>query len=290
MHTIWQLTKRSNRLYFRDKTAVFMSLLTTGIIIVLYLLFLADVTTNSAQQAAQGATGMKELMQSWLLAGIIVVISLTVTLAVLSTMIEDAVSNQLHALLITPITRTQLVIGYLLSAWLIAVLFSVGALLIAQGYFWLNDKPTVTWNGLLSAIGLIMLITFSSATFLFAITVLIRSRKSFSSMGTLVGTLSGFLLGIYIPIGQLPTFVQEITKFFPPTYGVAALRDVLMQPAIDITFADAPTFILDEFKETFGLQINLFDAAAQLPVILGILFLTGVIFLSLGVWMRSVRM
>ncbi len=74
MHTIWQLTKRSNRLYFRDKTAVFMSLLTTGIIIVLYLLFLADVTTNSAQQAAQGAVGMKELMQSWLLAGIIVVI------------------------------------------------------------------------------------------------------------------------------------------------------------------------------------------------------------------------
>ncbi|PAD34005.1 hypothetical protein CHI12_08700 [Terribacillus saccharophilus] len=290
MHTIWQLTKRSNRLYFRDKTAVFMSLLTTGIIIVLYLLFLADVTTNSAQQAAQGATGMKELMQSWLLAGIIVVISLTVTLAVLSTMIEDAVSNQLHALLITPITRTQLVIGYLLSAWLIAVLFSVGALLIAQGYFWLNDKPTVTWNGLLSAIGLIMLITFSSAAFLFAITVLIRSRKSFSSMGTLVGTLSGFLLGIYIPIGQLPAFVQEITKFFPPTYGVAALRDVLMQPAIETTFAEAPASILDEFKETFGLQITLFDATAQLPVILGILLLTGVIFLSIGVWMRSVRM
>ncbi|WP_366248531.1 ABC transporter permease [Terribacillus aidingensis] len=290
MHTIWQLTKRSNRLYFRDKTAVFMSLLTTGIIIVLYLLFLADVTTDSAQQAAQGAAGMKELMQSWLLAGIIVVISLTVTLSVLGTMIEDAASNQLHALLITPITRTQLVIGYLLSAWLIAVLFSVGALLLAQSYFWLTDKPTVSWNSLLLAIVLIMLITFSSAAFLFAITVLIRSRKSFSSMGTLVGTLSGFLLGIYIPIGQLPVFVQEITKFFPPTYGVAALRDVLMQPAMETTFAGAPAPILDEFKETFGLQITLFDAAAQTPVIISILLLTGVIFLSIGVWMRSVRL
>lgn len=290
MQTIWQLTKRSNRLYFRDKTAVFMSLLTTGIIIVLYLLFLADVTTDSAQQAAQGATGMKALMQSWLLAGIIVVISLTVTLSVLGTMIEDAASNQLHALLITPITRTQLVIGYLLSAWLIAVVFSVGALLISQGYFWLSDKPTITLSSLITAIGLIMLITFSSAAFLFAITVPIQSRKSFSSMGTLVGTLSGFLLGIYIPIGQLPAFVQEITKFFPPTYGVAALRDVLMQPAMEITFAQAPSTILDGFKETFGLQITLFDSVTQLPVILGILAMTGIIFLSLGIWMRSVRM
>ncbi|MFS0562242.1 ABC transporter permease [Terribacillus sp. 179-K 1B1 HS] len=290
MQTIWQLTTRSNRLYFRDKTAVFMSLLTTGIIIVLYLLFLADVTTDSAQQAAQGATGMKALMQSWLLAGIIVVISLTVTLSVLGTMIEDAASNQLHALLITPITRTQLVIGYLLSAWLIAVVFSVGALLISQGYFWLSDKPTITLSSLIAAIGLIMLITFSSAAFLFAITVPIQSRKSFSSMGTLVGTLSGFLLGIYIPIGQLPAFVQEITKFFPPTYGVAALRDVLMQPAMEITFAEAPISILDGFKETFGLQITLFDSVTQLPVILGILAMTGIIFLSLGIWMRSVRM
>ncbi|SDD26446.1 multidrug/hemolysin transport system permease protein [Terribacillus halophilus] len=290
MQTIWQLTTRSNRLYFRDKTAVFMSLLTTGIIIVLYLLFLADVTTDSAQQAAQGATGMNALMQSWLLAGIIVVISLTVTLSVLGTMIEDAASNQLHALLITPITRTQLVIGYLLSAWLIAVVFSVGALLISQGYFWLSDKPTITLSSLITAIGLIMLITFSSAAFLFAITVPIQSRKSFSSMGTLVGTLSGFLLGIYIPIGQLPAFVQEITKFFPPTYGVAALRDVLMQPAMEITFAQAPSTTLDGFKETFGLQITLFDSVTQLPVILGILAMTGIIFLSLGIWMRSVRM
>ncbi|SNZ17458.1 multidrug/hemolysin transport system permease protein [Terribacillus aidingensis] len=290
MQTIWQLTKRSNRLFFRDKTAVFMSLFTIGIIIVLYLLFLADVTTEAAQEAATGSSGMKALIQSWLLAGIIVVISLTVTLSVLGTMIEDAAGNQLHALLITPITRTQLVVGYLLSAWFIAVLFSVGSLFLAQGYFWLTDKPTVAWDGLLIAIGLIMLITFSSAAFLFVLLAPIKSRKSFSSLGTIVGTLSGFLLGIYIPIGQLPSFVQEITKFFPPTYGVAALRDVLMTPSMTDTFADAPAAALDTFKDTFGVHITLFESTVQLPVILGILLLTGSLFLSLGVWLRSARM
>jgi multidrug/hemolysin transport system permease protein len=290
MHTIWQLTKRSNRLFFRDKTAVFMSLLSICIIIVLYLLFLADVTTEAAQEAATGTSGMKALIQSWLLAGIIVVISLTVTLSVLGTMIEDAASNQLHALLITPITRTQLVIGYLLSAWFIAVLFSVSCLFLAQGYFWLTDKPTVAWDGLLLAIGIIMLLTFSSAAFLFVLLAPIKSRKSFSSLGTIVGTLSGFLLGIYIPMGQLPSFIQEITKFFPPTYGVAALRDVLMTPSMTNTFADAPADAIETFKDTFGVRITLFESTAQLPVILSILLLTGSLFLSLGVWLRSARM
>ncbi len=67
---------RNIKVYFRDKTSVFFSVLSVLIIFVLYALFLGS---SWQQTVPSGVEGGQALLDSWLMAGILSVISYTTT-------------------------------------------------------------------------------------------------------------------------------------------------------------------------------------------------------------------
>jgi multidrug/hemolysin transport system permease protein len=66
-----------------------------------------------------------------------------------------------------------------------------------------------------------------------------KSINAFSTASSIVGTLIGFITGIYIPIGSVPEAVQMVIKIFPPSHAAVLFRSVMMEQAEKITFADA---------------------------------------------------
>lgn len=83
---IWNIAVRNLKLFFRDKSSVFFSLLAVFVIIGLYVLFLGNMITSGLQWLGEGA---RFIMDSWIMAGLLAVTSLTTTMGAFGVMIED---------------------------------------------------------------------------------------------------------------------------------------------------------------------------------------------------------
>ena len=82
---------RNLKVFFRDKTAVFFSLLAVLIVLGLYIFFLGDVWVDSFPNIK----GVKNLMNCWIIAGLIGVTSVTANMGAFGTMIEDKSKNKI---------------------------------------------------------------------------------------------------------------------------------------------------------------------------------------------------
>lgn len=99
---------------------------------------------------------------------------------------------------------------------------------------------------------------------------------------TIIGTMIGFLTGIYLPLGQLPSTVQYVVKVFPVSHAAALFRQVLMEAPINATFANAPQEAITEFENTMGVTFKFGDTLISPYVSIGVLILTAVIFFLLA--------
>lgn len=252
---------RSLRLYFRDKGAVFFSLLAVLIVFGLYALFLGDVYTDSLSELGPGV-GL--LVSAWTMAGMVAVASVNTAMAGLGTMVQDRESGVLGDFLVTPVPRSRLLGGYAAAAFLIGLIMSLLTLLLADLYLLAKgmELSALLSTGRLLRIFLAILCTsFSNTAMLLFLCCLFRSGRAFSAAGSVIGTLSGFLTGVYLPIGQLPEAVQVLIKLFPTSHGAALLRQEIMAAQLDTVFRGAPEALRTELEQVLGVRYFLGDTA-----------------------------
>lgn len=291
MRTLWNLTKRNMLMYVKDRAAVFFSLLSALIIIGLYAVFLAEININELQKVVPAARrDLAYLVNSWVMAGLIVVNATTVTLGVLGIMIDDEVEKRLPSFLVSPISRSKLTLGYVLAAFIIGNILCVLTLALAQVYIVLAGGAWLAPAQILQALGLILLNVFSSTCLVFFIASLIRSRNAFAIASTLIGTLIGFVAGIYLPIGLLPPAVQDFIKCVPFFYGASLMRGVFMANPVALVFRGAPDGAAAGYLETMGARVVWHGTVVPDTVKIGIVLLSGVVMLVLSaVVMRKKR-
>ena len=89
---IRRLLQRNLRLYFRDHISVFFSLLAVLIVLVLYILFLADLSINMVSNQMNNMVDRESisyLINGWILAGLLSITSVTSTIGGLAAMVRD---------------------------------------------------------------------------------------------------------------------------------------------------------------------------------------------------------
>ena len=95
MTTLYTLTKRHILLYVRDRSAVFFSMLSVLIVLLLMLVFLGDMNKDELMQLVQRAQGSIQeadamhLITMWTIAGILVVNAFTVPITMIGILIQD---------------------------------------------------------------------------------------------------------------------------------------------------------------------------------------------------------
>lgn len=244
------LALRVLKIYFRDRTAVFFSLLSSLIMIGLYILFLGKVYSGNISGVPQA----RLLMDEWIMAGILATTSVTTTLAAFNIMVDDVKSIQKDWVL-APVRRHVITGGYLIAAFLIGWILSLLSLVFAMFYLRLfggDGYSLVTWLQIIGALTLIVL-TNASMTFCFA--SFFKSRRAFSTAQSILATLIGFLAGIYIPVGMLPNTIQWLVSLFPTTHGVALLRQIMMDAHLQLI----PKTAALEICKMYGVVIHFGD-------------------------------
>jgi multidrug/hemolysin transport system permease protein len=242
------IAKRNLKLFFRDRTAVAMSFLSVFIILGLYVLFLG----NTLKSNLPDAPGIQFLLDSWVMAGILAVTTVTSTLGAFGVMVEDRAGKIMKDFTAAPIKRSDIVGGYILSAFTVGVVISLVTLVVAEVYIVANGGEWLSAGALIQIIGLLVLSVLASSSIVFFITSLLRTQTAFTTGSTVIGTLIGFLTGIYIPIGSLPEAVQFIIKIFPVSHAGALMRAVMLEQPMADSFAGAPESVVEQFKLDMG--------------------------------------
>lgn len=244
-----KFTKRNLLVFFKDKSAVFFSLLSVFIIIGLYMLFLGDVWVG----AYQGLSGVRYMMDSWIMAGILAVSSVTTTMGAFGIMIEDKAKKISKDIYVAPLKRRSITGGYIISSFTIGIIMSFITFVIAEIYIIINGGSLLELNKIIKVLGLIVFSTFANMSMILFLVTFFRSSNAFASASTILGTLIGFLTGIYLPIGQLPDAIQWIIRIFPISHSASLMRQVMMEDAMSATFAAVPAEKIQEFKELMGI-------------------------------------
>ncbi|MEC9485443.1 MAG: hypothetical protein UMR38_06170 [Candidatus Izemoplasma sp.] len=111
-----RLIERNLKRYLRDKAAVFFSFLSVIIIIVLYILFLGKMHGDNLTYEMGNIDGIDWMISSWIMAGIIIVSTVTVPLGAVGNLIDDRDDGMLNDFYSSPISRNTLALSYLISA------------------------------------------------------------------------------------------------------------------------------------------------------------------------------
>ena len=270
---------RNLKVFFRDKTAVFFSLLAVLIVLGLYIFFLGDVWVDSFPNIK----GVKNLMNCWIIAGLIGVTSVTANMGAFGTMIEDKSKNKIKDFYVSPIKKSKTVGGYIISSFIVGSMMSVVTLIISQIYLVYSGVDVLNFKELTEVFLIILMTSLSNSAMILFIVSLFSSEKAFSTASTIVGTLIGFITGIYLPISMLPDSVQIIVKLFPTSHGISILRQIFMKKQMDISFADVPTNYINEFKESMGVVYYINDKLVSNTTSVFILIASTIIFFFLAV-------
>lgn len=268
------LAVRNFKIYIRDKNGVFFSFLGIVIIIGLYILFLGKSMTDDLTHVKDAGL----LVDSWVMAGIVAVASITTSMGALSIMVEDKARKTAKDFLSAPIKRYQLVSGYIASTFLSGFVMSLLTLILAEIYLAVRGYPLLTPLALIKIFGIIVLSVLASSSIVLFIVSFLRTTGSFANASIILGTLIGFVTGMYIPIGVLSDKTGWLVKGFPISHASALLRQVMMEDAVKVSFDGASAEVLAEFQEYMGITFTFGDKVCTTGTHILILLGTAAVF------------
>lgn len=247
-----ELTKRNLYVFFRDRLAVFFSLLSTFIIIGLFFLFLGDSYASAFNNIMENP---RAFVDNWVMAGLIATTSVTAIMGSFSTMITDNQKGITKDFYSSPIPRKSLTAGYVFSSFIIGLILSLITFVFVLCYIKLSGGEFLSISSILQILLFIVLTTLANVTMIFFITTFFSSNSAFSAATTIISTLIGFITGIYIPVGNLPEPVQWIVKLFPTTHGAVLIRQVMTKQSFANDFATIPAEHITEIKHDLGISL-----------------------------------
>ncbi|UDN58809.1 ABC transporter permease [Clostridioides sp. ES-S-0010-02] len=279
---MFNIAQRNIMIFLRNKRGVFSSFLGAIIVISIYVIFLGE-------NLKEGYPNIKDidiLMNSWAMAGIISVVSVTTTMGSFGVTVLDKELKRNKDFYCSPVKTRELVGGYILSSYLIGVIMSIFTFILAEIYIVSSGGQFLPMLSIIKVIGVILLTVLSSSAMIFFIVNLLNSIDTFSTASTIIGTLIGFLTGIYIPIGSLPQAVQTLIKLFPISHGTVLLRQIITESPSKVTFVDS-TNALTEFNEHMGVTFGGIGSLSENSIHIMFLVISAIVFYFVTILMIS---
>jgi multidrug/hemolysin transport system permease protein len=140
---------------------------------------------------------------------------------------------------------------------------------------------------ILKVLGVMLLSVLSSTAMVLFLVSFFKSSNAFATASSLLGTMIGFLTGVYIPMGQLPEAVQSIVKFFPVSHASSLFRQVMMDAPLQAAFAGAPKASAQDFQKMMGVSFQIGGAEVTMLTSALVLLGTAVVFFLLSTWNLS---
>lgn len=268
-------TKRNLKIFFRDRAGVFFSLLSVFIVIGLFVFFLGDTITESMGDLKDAGN----LINSWIVAGILAITSVTTSMGAFASMVDDKAKNITKDFYSSPVKRRSLALGYIVSSFIIGLIMTLIVLVVGEFYIVAKGGEMLAPLAMLKVLGVIVVTSLSNTSMVLFIVSFLKTSASYSVASTILGTMIGFVTGIYVPIGNFSETIQYFIKFFPTSNGALLLRQIFMDKPLANTFDGLPKESLNQFKEELGATFKLGDYEMS-PLVSLLILISSVILFS----------
>ncbi|MBF1269591.1 MAG: ABC transporter permease [Oribacterium parvum] len=288
MRGILGLIKRNLLLFFKDWQSILFSLLTSIIVLVLYLLFLKGTFVSAMQSAMEQYPGLVSMIAEkdidmfanlLLLTGILGSAMISVPFSCITTLVRDRANKVDYDILATPMKRGQIIFAYFVSAVLSSTLLT--GFILAIGLVGISLQGDTHLNGiqLVKAFAVVALGSISASAIFMIVVLFFKSVSACEAFFGILSAASGFVIGAYIPISQFSNGVQTVCNLFPASQITIMLRNILLNGLLEhintsLAGVDQGMFVFS-LKEYFSFQAKLFngylDMNKMLEYILGVI-------------------
>ncbi len=273
------LIKRHLMLYLRNRWAVFFSFLSVLIILGLFLLFLG----NMFQGGPLGEHPDGEaFIYTWIFSGILFVSTVTVPLGFLGIMVRDFETKAINDFYVSPLDRRHIVVSYFVAAVVISLALSIVNLIVGQLYLWFKFGFVLAFANWLGIFGLLLLSSMLFSSIFFYVVTYVKTSNTHGTLSTLVGTLIGFLAGLYVSVGALPDFTRYILSLLPTLQMSSAFRLIYMDALIQSVFSGADPSVASRERMFLAIDLQLGDFTFSLWMLILIGIAWTLVFMTLS--------
>ena len=142
--------------------------------------------------------------------------------------IEDRMFGYHEGYLVTPVTTGTLVAGHILAGSVVA--FVAGSLVLVA-ILVLTPGPAVSGPAVAAALATVLLISLAISTMWFLLFARARRASVLRGMFGIINAVLFFPSGALYPVESYPGWLRAISRVDPLTYGIDALRDLLLRGA-----------------------------------------------------------
>lgn len=171
--------------------------------------------------------------QQYLFPGILAMSVLTSALFSAIAIVWDREFGFMREMLVAPVSRSSLVFGKALGG---------GSVAVVQGLILVVVAPLVgvdlTVGRFFAMLGFLLLLAFALTAFGIVVASRMQRMESFQMVMALVLQPMLFLSGAIFPLVALPKWLGVITRLNPATYGIDAIRRVLLPHIAPLTIFD----------------------------------------------------
>lgn len=287
MKTVYFLTRRNCRLFFKDKGMFFSSLITPIILLVLYATFLAKIYRDSFVSAVPPGLVSDSLIDATvaaqLISSLLAVICVTVAFCANLISINDKASGAIRDLTVTPVRRSALAVGYFAAAAIVTLIVTLTTFAVCLIYL-----AFIGWYMSVADVFLllldVLLLTLFGTALSSCVNFGLSTNGQASAVGTIVSAGYGFICGAYMPMSGFGTGLQRVLSFLPGTYGTCLIRNHAMAGVLREMrdTAGFPDEVLEGIRDSIDCNLSFFGTRVTLPAMY--LILTGAILLLVGLY------
>ena len=288
MRGILGFIKRNVLLFFKDWQSILFSLLTSIIVLVLYLLFLKGTFVSAIQSAMEQYPGLASMVPQkdidmfanlFLLSGILGSAMISVPFSCITVLVKDRANKVDYDILSTPLKRGQIIFAYFVSAVLTSILLN--SIILAVGLIGIRMQGNMYLNisQVIKAFSIVALGSISASAIFMIVVLFFKTVSACEAFFGILSAASGFVIGAYIPISQFSNEVQTVCNLFPASQITIMLRNILLNGLLEhintsLQGVDQGMFVLS-LKEYFTFQAKLFKGYLDMNKMLG--YILGVI-------------
>jgi len=287
MKTVSLLIKRNCKLFFKDKGMFFTSLITPGILLVLYATFLSNVYKNSFTAGLPSGVFLSDeiingLVGGQLISSLFAVSCVTVSFCSNFLMVQDKVNGSIRDLKMSPVRSSLLSIGYYIATLLSSLIICLSAAALSIIYVaaigWYMSAADV----LFFLLDTVLLVFFGTALSS-VINFFLSTQGQLSAVGTIISACYGFICGAYMPISSFGSGLQKIVSFLPGTYGTSLLRNHALRGVLaEMNTQGLPNEAIASLRDSVDCNIYFLGNTVSIPTMY--LIISGAILLLVGIY------
>lgn len=302
MKTMFMLTKRNIKMFFKDKGTFFSSLISPAILLVLYVVFLANVYEGSFERNLPEFIKLSDkvvegFVAAQLVSSLIAVTCVTVAFSTNFLMVQDKALRNIYDINVSPVKPYIVSFSYYLASFIATLIVCCVTACLGLIYLAIAGWYMTALDVVLLFVDIIILVFFGTA--LSSVVHFFLSKMSqIGVVGTLVGVCYGFLCGAYMPMSEFGEGLRNVLGFFPGTYGTCLVRNHTMngviealgdELAIQFNSETIAMNVVNEFRYAFDCNLYVFEDKVSMPVMYGVLCGTIVVLLGVYVLLNVIK-